>query len=118
MVATVVLQAAQVSARAPDRQSPIDGFWLGTLQIDLGPPKRMRITLRSDKAGRVSCLLDSLDDDTLNGTCANVIFTGTDSSFEVPDKGHGSGSQVRRLQLTSVRLSCAGLYHGVGSVRS
>ena len=87
MVATVVLQATQVSARPADRPSPIEGFWLGTLQISSGPPKRMQITVRSDKSDRVSCILDSLDDDTLNLTCANVTFTGTDFSFEVPSLG-------------------------------
>src|SRR6516162_11483292 len=87
MIATGLLQAAHVLARPADRPSPIEGFWLGTLQISSGPPKRMQITVRSDKSDRVSCILDSLDDDTLNLTCANVTFTGTDFSFEVPSLG-------------------------------
>ncbi len=71
--------------------SAVDGFWLGTLQ---GPIQSLRIQLsvRSDSAGREFCALDSLDQGAFGLPCANVVFSGTRFSFDVPVvHGHWSG---------------------------
>ncbi len=71
--------------------SAIDGIWLGTLQAP-GASLRIQIKVKSDNAGREYCTLDSLDQHAMGLACANVVFSGSDLSFEVPIvHGHWSG---------------------------
>ncbi len=76
---------------AASKPSAVDGFWLGTLQA--GPQSlRIQISVRSDAGGREYCTLDSLDQRAFGLTCSNVLFSGTDFSFDVPVvRGRWSG---------------------------
>ncbi len=76
---------------AASKPSAVDGFWLGTLHA--GPQSlRIQISVRSDAGGREYCTLDSLDQRAFGLTCSNVLFSGTDFSFDVPVvRGRWSG---------------------------
>ncbi len=72
--------------------SAVDGYWLGTLH---GPQQDLRIQLsiKSDNVGREFCTLDSLDQGAFGLTCANVAFSSSSLSFDVPSvRGHWSGN--------------------------
>lgn len=71
---------------AASKPSPVDGFWLGTLQAP-GQSLRIQLTVRSDPAGQEFCTLDSLDQRGYGLACANVAWSGSDLSLEVPQVG-------------------------------
>ncbi|HTX75747.1 MAG TPA: serine hydrolase [Terracidiphilus sp.] len=77
--------AAQVPTAKP---SAVDGIWLGELHAG-GATLRVQLHVGSDKDGRESCTLDSLDQHAMGLECANVQFNSDDFSFEVPIV-HGS----------------------------
>jgi serine-type D-Ala-D-Ala carboxypeptidase/endopeptidase len=95
---------------AASKPSPVDGFWLGTLHA--GPQSlRIQISVKSDAAGQEYCALDSLDQGAFGLTCANVVFSGTDFSFDVPvASGHWSG------QLSSDGRSLTGTWRQTGAL--
>ncbi|HTD11454.1 MAG TPA: hypothetical protein VK676_05230, partial [Steroidobacteraceae bacterium] len=68
---------------AASKPSAVDGFWLGTLQVP-GQPLRIQLSVRSDRAGQESCVLDSLDQGAYGLSCANVTWAGRDLSFDIP----------------------------------
>ena len=63
--------------------SPVDGFWLGTLQTPT-QTLRIQIAVRSDSARTEFCALDSPDQNAFNFPCANVVYADGDFSFDVP----------------------------------
>jgi serine-type D-Ala-D-Ala carboxypeptidase/endopeptidase len=73
------------------KPSAVDGIWLGTLKAG-SQALRAQLHLRSDAGGREECSFDSLDQGALDLECTNVLFNGSDFSFDVPRvKGHWSG---------------------------
>src|SRR5262245_55097877 len=80
-------------AQAPRAEaSPLNGFWLGTLQPPGGASLRIQITVTSDATGKPQCTVDSLDQNAVGLPCANLTFSPPDVSFDVPVvKGHWSG---------------------------
>jgi serine-type D-Ala-D-Ala carboxypeptidase/endopeptidase len=76
---------------AASKPSPVDGFWLGTIQVEK-QSLRIQISVKSDRAGREYCALDSLDQGLFGLPCANAKLFGGDFSFDVPViGGHWSG---------------------------
>jgi serine-type D-Ala-D-Ala carboxypeptidase/endopeptidase len=69
-----------VPAKKP---SPVDGYWLGTLQVS-AQSLRIQLSVKSDIKGQEFCALDSLDQAAFNLPCANVSYSGSDLSFDVP----------------------------------
>jgi CubicO group peptidase (beta-lactamase class C family) len=65
------------------KPSPVDGIWLGTLSVG-GQSLRAQLHVKSDNAGHEFCAFDSLDQHAMGIECANVVFSGSDFSFEVP----------------------------------
>ncbi|MDQ2776001.1 MAG: serine hydrolase, partial [Acidobacteriota bacterium] len=77
---------------AAEKPSPVDGIWLGTLGTG-GPKLRVQLEVKSDRAGKESCSLDSLDQQAMGLPCDNVQFAGKNFSLEVPlVRGHWSGT--------------------------
>jgi D-alanyl-D-alanine-carboxypeptidase/D-alanyl-D-alanine-endopeptidase len=68
---------------AASKPSPVDGFWLGTLQPP-SPPLKVQLTVKSDESGQQFCTLDSLDQGTFGLEGTNVVLSGRDFSFEIP----------------------------------
>jgi serine-type D-Ala-D-Ala carboxypeptidase/endopeptidase len=66
------------------RPSPVDGIWLGELRAQSKSSTRVQIVVKSDAAGREYCTLDALDIYYTDLQCANVVFAGSDFSFDVP----------------------------------
>ena len=86
---------------AASKPSPVDGFWLGTLQVP-GQSLRIQLTVRSDPAGQEFCTLDSLDQGAYGLACANVAWSGNDLSLEVPQvQGHWRGKLSGDGQMLS-----------------
>ena len=76
---------------AATKPSPVDGFWLGTLQTPTQSLKT-QIVVKSDNTGGEFCTLDSFDAHALNVACANVAFSERDFSFDIPVvHGHWTG---------------------------
>jgi CubicO group peptidase (beta-lactamase class C family) len=76
---------------AASKPSPVDGFWLGTLQAPR-QALRIQLTVKSDRAGQEFCTLDSLDQGSYGLTCADVAWSGNDLSFDIPQvQGHWHG---------------------------
>jgi CubicO group peptidase (beta-lactamase class C family) len=75
-----------------EKPSRVDGIWLGT--IEAGAAKlRIQVQVKSDRAGKEYCALDSLDQGASALPCDNVQFQGDRFSFEVPSvMGHWSGT--------------------------
>ena len=98
--APLPLNFTRESAAAPDKPfvpaakpSHVDGIWLGTLQIPSSAALRIQLHVKSDSAGNEYCTLDSLDQDAGGLPCANVIFKGSNFSFDVPPvKGRWAGT--------------------------
>ena len=77
---------------AAEKPSSVDGIWLGTLEAG-GAKLRIQVQVRSDRAGKEYCSLDSLDQGAMGLPCDNVQFGGTHFSFEVPTvHGRWSGT--------------------------
>ncbi len=73
-----------------EKPSRVDGIWLGALQAG-GAKLRVQIVVKSERGGKESCSLDSLDQGAMELPCENVQFAGDRFSFEVPTV-HGSWS--------------------------
>jgi D-alanyl-D-alanine-carboxypeptidase/D-alanyl-D-alanine-endopeptidase len=74
---------------AAEKPSRVDGIWLGTL----GGALRVQIQVKSDRAGKEYCALDSLDQGAMGLPCDKVQFDGKAFSFAVPAvNGHWSGT--------------------------
>jgi serine-type D-Ala-D-Ala carboxypeptidase/endopeptidase len=77
---------------AAEKPSRVDGIWLGTLEAR-GAKLRVQVQVKSDRAGKEYCSLDSLDQGAKGLPCDNVQFKGNQFSFEVPSvKGRWSGT--------------------------
>jgi CubicO group peptidase (beta-lactamase class C family) len=77
---------------AAEKPSRVDGIWLGTLQAG-GAKLRVQVQVKSDRAGKEYCSLDSLDQGAKGLPCDNVQFKGNHFSFEVPSvNGRWSGT--------------------------
>jgi CubicO group peptidase (beta-lactamase class C family) len=77
---------------AAEKPSPVDGIWLGTLSAG-GANLRVQTQVKSDRAGKLYCSLNSLDQGAMNLACENVQLDGSRFSFEVPAvKGSWSGT--------------------------
>lgn len=68
---------------AAAKPSPVDGIWLGTLQVG-STPLRLQLSVKSDTAGREFCTMDSLDQHAMGLECAKVVLSANDFSFDVP----------------------------------
>ncbi|WP_161557720.1 serine hydrolase domain-containing protein [Acidisarcina polymorpha] len=68
---------------AAAKPSPVDGIWLGTLQVG-STPLRLQLSVKSDTAGREFCAMDSLDQHAMGLECAKVVLSANDFSFDVP----------------------------------
>lgn len=66
-----------------DKPSRVDGIWLGTLQAG-SVSLRAQIHVKSDSMGHEFCAFDSLDQHAMGLECANVVFSDSDFSFEIP----------------------------------
>jgi D-alanyl-D-alanine-carboxypeptidase/D-alanyl-D-alanine-endopeptidase len=74
-----------------EKPSRVDGIWLGTLEA--GGKLRIQVQLKSDRAGRLICSLDSLDQGAMGIPCENAQLNGNKFSFDVPVvKGNWSGT--------------------------
>jgi CubicO group peptidase (beta-lactamase class C family) len=77
---------------AAEKPSPVDGIWLGTLSAG-GANLRVQVQVKSDRAGKLYCSLDSLDQGAMDLACENVQLDGNRFSFAVPAvKGSWSGT--------------------------
>jgi len=75
---------------AAEKPSRVDGIWLGTIEA---AKLRVQVQVKSDRAGKEYCSLDSLDQGAMGLPCDNVQFSGDHFSFEVPAvHGHWSGT--------------------------
>jgi serine-type D-Ala-D-Ala carboxypeptidase/endopeptidase len=102
------------------KPSAVDGIWLGTLQAG-ALSLRVQISVRSDRSGQESCTFDSIDQGAFGLLCANVAFSGSDFSFDIPAAmGHwrgklasdgqtltGTWSQAQPIPLTLQREATA-----------
>jgi CubicO group peptidase (beta-lactamase class C family) len=80
---------------AASKPSPVDGFWLGTLQAPR-QALRIQLTVKRDRAGQEFCTLDSLDQGSYGLSCANVAWSDNDLSFDIPQvEGHWRGKLSR-----------------------
>jgi CubicO group peptidase (beta-lactamase class C family) len=68
---------------AAAKPSPVDGIWLGTLQVG-STALRLQLSVKSDTAGREFCVMDSLDQHAMGLECAKVVLSANDFSFDVP----------------------------------
>jgi D-alanyl-D-alanine-carboxypeptidase/D-alanyl-D-alanine-endopeptidase len=68
---------------AAAKPSPVDGIWLGTLQVG-STPLRLQLSVKSDTAGREFCAMDSLDQHAMGLGCTKVVLSANDFSFDVP----------------------------------
>jgi serine-type D-Ala-D-Ala carboxypeptidase/endopeptidase len=77
---------------AAGKPSRVDGIWLGTIEAG-GAKLRVQVQVKSNRAGKEYCSLDSLDQGANGLPCDDVQFNGDHFSFEVPAvKGHWSGT--------------------------
>lgn len=82
------LKSNSVAAAA---QSGAEGIWLGELHAG-AMSLRVQVTVKSDSAGKLSCVLDSLDQGAMGLECANVALKADALSFDVPSlRGHWEG---------------------------
>jgi CubicO group peptidase (beta-lactamase class C family) len=77
---------------AAEKPSRVDGIWLGALEAG-GAKLRIQAHVKSNRAGKEYCSLDSLDQGAMGLPCDNVQFEGDHFSFDVPSvNGHWSGA--------------------------
>jgi len=77
---------------AAEKPSPADGIWLGTLEA-AGSKLRIQVHVKSDRAGKQHCSLDSLDQGAMGLACDNARLAGDQFSFEIPAvRGRWSGT--------------------------
>ncbi len=85
-----IIFAQPSSAAASNTPPSVEGFWLGTLHAP-SVTLRIQLTVASDN-GRLTCSLDSLDQDSFDLPCSNIIYSGKDFSFDIAVvKGHWKG---------------------------
>ena len=76
----------------PDKPSPVDGIWLGTL-LPGSANLRIQLQVKSDRSGKFFCTADSIDQGAMGLACENVQLSGHAFSFELPAvKGKWSGT--------------------------
>jgi serine-type D-Ala-D-Ala carboxypeptidase/endopeptidase len=68
---------------AAEKPSRVDGIWLGKIEAG-GTTLRIQLHVKSDRAGKEYCSLDSLDQGAIALPCGNVQFKGNHFSFDVP----------------------------------
>jgi CubicO group peptidase (beta-lactamase class C family) len=68
---------------AAEKPSRVDGVWLGTLEAG-GVKLRIQVQVKSDRAGKEYCSLDSLDQSAMGLPCDKAHLDGDHFSFEVP----------------------------------
>ncbi len=68
---------------AAEKPSRVDGIWRGTLGAG-GTKLRLQVQIKSDRAGKEYCSIDSLDQGTMGLLCDKVQLDGNHFSFEVP----------------------------------
>jgi CubicO group peptidase (beta-lactamase class C family) len=79
-----------VPFEAPDKPSPVDGVWLGTL---VGPDLRIQLQVKSDRTGKLYAAFDSIDQGAMGLPCEKVQLSGDKFSFELPiANGRWSGT--------------------------
>ncbi|HKX00107.1 MAG TPA: serine hydrolase domain-containing protein [Bryobacteraceae bacterium] len=77
---------------AAEKPSRVDGIWLGTLAAG-GAKLRVQVQVKSDRAGKEYCSLDSLDQGAMGLACENVALQQNHFSFEVPSvRGQFAGT--------------------------
>jgi CubicO group peptidase (beta-lactamase class C family) len=87
--------------RLASAETPVDGYWLGTLNVTDAQQLRLQLSVQSDASGS-RCKLDSLDQSAYGIECSNAKFAGSDFSFEIPRvKGDYKGT----LSADGKRLS-------------
>jgi len=75
-----------------EKPSHVDGIWLGTLEA-AGAKLRIQFQLKSDRAGKEYCSMDSLDQGATGIPCDKVESNGDHYSFDVSSiKGRWSGT--------------------------
>ncbi len=74
---------------ASAKPSPVDGIWLGGLDIGGGKSLRLQLHVKSNAAGEEFCSADSLDQGAMGLECGKVTFAAPDFSFDIP-LVHGS----------------------------
>lgn len=73
------------------KPSAVDGIWLAWVGAGKAP-RRIQVVVRSDDAGRESCVVDLPDQRRMGAECANVVFAGGVFSFDLPAApAHWSG---------------------------
>lgn len=63
--------------------APVDGYWLGTLQVNDTTKLRLQLNVESD-ASSLRCKLDSLDQMAYGIDCSNVKMADKEFSFDIP----------------------------------
>ena len=105
---------------AAEKPSRVDGIWLGTLEAG-GAKLRIQVQVKSDRAGKEFCSMDSLDQGATGIPCDKVQFSGDHFSFEIPavhgvwsgtlsadgNDLSGTWSQGKDLPLRLVRQTAA-----------
>lgn len=77
---------------AAEKPSRVDGIWLGGIEAG-GQKLRLQVQVKSDRAGKEFCSVDSLDQGASGLPCDKVQLEGTRFSFEVPSvHGHWAGT--------------------------
>jgi CubicO group peptidase (beta-lactamase class C family) len=77
---------------AAEKPSRVDGTWLG--ELGSGRERlRIQVKVKSDRAGKLYCSLDSLDQEAMGLPCERVRLEGDRFSFEIPSvNGRWSGT--------------------------
>jgi serine-type D-Ala-D-Ala carboxypeptidase/endopeptidase len=81
--------------------APVDGYWLGTLQVDDTNKLRLQLNVESDASG-ARCKLDSLDQMVYGIECANEKIAEREFSFDIPGVG---GRYIGTLSADGKQLS-------------
>ena len=91
LATTVAVGTGAAVAQESSKASPVDGIWLGTLQLG-GQSLRIQVLLTSDAQGQEHCSMDSIDQGAFNVACTNVTYADRKLSFDIPAvKGQWSG---------------------------
>jgi len=91
LATTVAVGTGAAVAQESSKASPVDGIWLGTLQLG-GQSLRIQVLLTSDAQGQEHCSMDSIDQGAFNVACTNVTYADRKLNFDIPAvKGQWSG---------------------------
>jgi len=83
LLAPLSAPALPQEATKPAAPPAVAGTWLGSLQAG-GETLRIQLHLDADAAGRLTCVMDSIDQRAFGIPCGNVQETGDAVSFDVP----------------------------------